>query len=808
MTDNSKINEVFIEEELKESYLSYAMSVIVGRALPDVRDGLKPVHRRILFAMNDLGITFNKAHKKSARIVGDVIGKYHPHGDSAVYEALVRLAQEFNMRYPLIDGQGNFGSIDGDSAAAMRYTEARIKKIASEIMKDIEKETVAFTPNFDESLQEPSVLPSRIPQLLINGSTGIAVGMATSIPPHNLTEIIDAALYLIDNLDISVEELVNLNLVKGPDFPTGATLIRESSIKDFYLTGQGSFKIKGVAEIEETYRKGRSAIIIKEIPYMVNKTTFIERIVELVKNGKIKDIVDISDESNKEGIRVVVEVKKGGDPNIVLNQLYKFTNLQNSFSGKCLALVNGVPKILNLKEYLENFIYFRKEIIINRTKYDLKKAEEKLHLLEGLKIALENIDDIVKLIKASKNVQEAKDSLMEKYSFSERQAQAILDMKLQKLTSLEMNKIKEDYDTTLGLIKDYKYILENDSKQFDIIKDELKEVRDSYGDERKTKIIEADGEFLTEDLIKDEDFVVMVTNNDYIKKVPLENYKSQNRGGKGNNVYVKDEDFVKDLFIANSKETILIFTDDGCVNWLKTYEVPNVSAQSKGRSIVNYIDLKGRKVMSVIAGGRDLSKGHLIFITRKGIIKKTMLENFSRPRAGGIKAINLDDGDRLVKVMHSDGDEDLLCSSNSGYSIRFKQDDLSVLGRTARGVKAMKLKDGEEVIGIELVYPGKALLTITKFGYGKRTLASDYPIIKRAGRGVIDIKTDSRNGDVVSLRSVSEDDEILIVTKLGKIIRTKVKSVRIISRNTRGVRLVRLDDDDEVISVEKIDTDE
>ena len=803
----TRIKEVFIEEELKESYLSYAMSVIIGRALPDVRDGLKPVHRRIIYAMHELGITFNKSFKKSARIVGEVIGKYNPHGDSAVYDALVRLAQDFNMRYPLIKGQGNFGSIDGDSPAAMRYTEAKMEKIASELLKDIEKETVEFKPNFDDTLKEPLVLPARIPQLLINGSNGIAVGMATNIPPHNINEVLDAAIYLINNPNISNEDLVNLNLIKGPDFPTGGYLIKDKNFKNFYLTGHGSFKIKGVAEVEEDIGKGKSAIIIKEIPYQVNKVNLIEKIVDLVKNGKIKDIADIRDESDRDGIRLVIEVKKGGDPNIVLNQLYKFTNLQTLFAAKNLAIVNGVPKILNLKDYLMNFILFRKEVIVKRTTFDLNKAKDRLHILEGLKIAIDNIDDVIKLIKRSKNATEAKEGLMNKYNLSEKQSQGILDMKLQKLTGLEMDKIREEYNETLKLIERLKQILESDIEQFKIIKEEFKEIKENYGDERKTKIIREDGDIDIEDLIKDEDFVVMITEKDYIKKVPLESYRSQKRGGKGSNVYVKDDDFIKNLFIANSKDYLLIFTDDGSVSWLKTYEVPTVSGQNKGRSVHNYIDLKNRKIMKVIGAG-ELNKGYLIFITRNGIIKKTELKNFSRPRAGGIKAIKLDEGDRLVNVLLSEGTEDIIVSSNVGYAIRFKQDDLSVLGRTARGVKAIKLREGEEVVGIELVKPGKVFLTVTERGYGKRTLASDYPTIRRGGRGVIDIKTGERNGNVVALKAVENGDEIMLATKEGKIIRTKVDDIRIISRNTKGVKIVDLSENDRVINVEKIDHNE
>ncbi len=802
--DFMRIKEVFIEDELKEAYLSYAMSVIIGRALPDVRDGLKPVHRRILYAMYELGLMPNKPHKKSARIVGEVIGKYHPHGDSAVYEALVRLAQDFSVRYPLIDGQGNFGSVDGDAAAAMRYTEARLTKIATEMLKDIEKETVDFVPNFDDTLKEPSVLPARIPQLIINGSSGIAVGMATNIPPHNLSEVIDSAIYLIDHPDTSSDELLSMGLIKGPDFPTGGLILYNDDLVKFYKTGQGVITIKGIAEVEENIGKGRSAVVIKEIPYLINKISLIEKIVELVKSGKIKDIVDIRDESDKRGIRVVIEVKRDGDPNVVLNQLYKFTNLKTTFPAKFLAIVDGVPKILSLRDYLINFISFRKEVIIRRTKFELKNAEEKLHILEGLKIAISHIDEVIKLIKSSKNVQEARKGLISTYELSEKQAQAILEMKLQKLTGLEMSKIIEEYENTRSLIIKLKYILDNESEQYRIIKEELIEIKEKYGDDRKSRIIDKEDNISIEDLIKDEDFVVMITDKDYIKKVPLVSYRSQKRGGKGTNAYIKESDFIKNLFIANSKDYLLIFTSDGSVHWIKTYEIPTVSGTSKGRPIVNYIDLKGHKIMSVIGAG-DLQSGYLIFITKKGFIKKTEMENFSRPRSGGIKAINLEEGDRLVNVVKSEGTEDIIVESDVGYAIRFSQKNLSTLGRTARGVKAIKLREGEFVIGMELVTPGKTLLTITEKGYGKRTLISDYPVINRGGRGVIDIKTDGRNGRVVSLKSVKDDDEVLIVTKAGKIIRIKVKDIRIIGRNTKGVKIVNLEGDDYVVNVEKIE---
>ena len=801
-----RTKEVFIESELKEAYLSYAMSVIVGRALPDVCDGLKPVHRRIIYAMQDLGNTFNKPHKKSARIVGEVIGKYHPHGDSSVYDAMVRLAQDWNMRYTLVDGQGNFGSIDGDNPAAMRYTEAKMSKITDKFLLDIEKETVEWRPNFDDSLKEPVVLPTRVPALLVNGSSGIAVGMATNIPPHNLREILDAAIDTIENPQQSVEELVRKNLVKGPDFPTGALMLNSPQIQEIYTNGEGAVTMKAICDIEET-NKGREIIVIHAIPYQLNKVNLINQMVENVKVGRIKDITDIRDESNKKGIRVVIEIKKDSDPNIILNQLYKFTNLQMNFNARLLAIVKGVPTILNLKSYLMNFINFRKEIVIRRTKFELKKSQERLHILEGLTIALDNIDDVIILIKSSRSGVEAKEGLMGRYSLSEIQSQAILDMRLQKLTGLETDKIRLEHKEIQELIKRLNFILDNDSEQYKIIKSEFGEIKEQFGDERKTKIVADDGIMSIEDLIKDEDFVVMVTQNDYIKKVPLEEYRSQKRGGKGVNANFRGEDTIKNLFVSNSKDNILIFTNDGNINWMKAYEVPTVKTTMKGRPIVNYIDLRGKKITNII-NVSNLLEGYLIFLTKKGIIKKTEMKNFCRPRAGGIKAINLDEGDTVLSVIYTkDVSQDLIIQSNVGMAIRFRQNDLSILGRTARGVKSMNLRNNEEVVGIELAQAGKTLLTVTRKGFGKRTLLSEYPTIKRAGRGVIDIKTDKRNGEVVRMNAVGEDDEILLITK-KKIVRTPISDFRIIGRNTKGVKVVNLEDDDEILSVEKITSED
>jgi len=807
--DNQELRtrEVFIENELKDAYLSYAMAVIIGRALPDVRDGLKPVHRRIIYAMKDLGNFSNKGHKKSARIVGEVIGKYHPHGDTAVYDAMVRLAQTWSLRYPLVDGQGNFGSIDGDNPAAMRYTEVKMTKLTERFLQDIDKKTVDFRLNFDDSLEEPTVLPTLVPNLLINGSSGIAVGMATNIPPHNLREVVEATIDVIDNPNQSVEELVRKNIVKAPDFPTAALGVLSGRVSDIYLKGEGAITMKAVCSIEEI-RKNKEAIIIEEIPYQVNKTNLINQIVELAKSGKIKDISDIRDESNRNGIRVVIELKRDVDPNIILNQLYQYSSLKLNFNARMLAIVAGVPTILNLKQYLDNFISFRKEIIVKRTKFDLKKSEDRLHILEGLKIALENIDAIIKLIKGSKSSTEAKVSLKENYSLSELQAQSILEMKLQKLTGLEIEKLMKEYDEILLFIKKLQNILDKNSEQYKIIKHELKEIVDKYGDDRRTKLIVDEGSTNIEDLIQDEYFAVIITKNDYIKKVPLDAYKSQHRGGKGVKLNIKDEDIIKNLFVANSKDNVLIFTSDGNINWMKTYEVPTGTTQGRGRPIVNYIDLKGKKITNVI-NVTNLNEGYLMFLTKKGIIKKTEMKNFAKPRAGGIKAIGLSEGDTVLSVIYTKtAKEDIICESNVGLAIRFKQDDLSVLGRTAKGVKAQNLRGTEEVVGIELAIAGKTMFTISEGGFGKRTLLSEYPTIKRAGRGVIDIKTDDRNGKVVAMKAVSEDDELLLVTKKGKIIRTPVSDVRIIGRNTKGVKIVNLGDDDRVESVERIVNEE
>ena len=801
--NNLKIREVFVEEEMKDSYLSYAMSVIVGRALPNVYDGLKPVHRRIIYAMYKEGLLSNKKHSKCAGVVGEVLKKYHPHGDNSVYDALTRLAQDWNMRYTLIDGQGNFGSIEGDSPAAYRYTESRLTKVSERFLQDIEKEVVNFNPNFDGTHTEPQVLPSLIPNLLVNGSSGIAVGMATSIPPHNLGEVIDCVIKVIDEPEITTDDLVNLNLVKGPDFPTKANLVNREDLKKFYLSGEGSFTIKAVCSFEDI-TKSKQAIIIEEIPYQINFENLINQMIELVKSGKIKDITDIRNETNKKGIRIVIELKSGIDPNIILNQLYKHTSLQTNFSARMLSIVDGVPKILNLLEYSKHFISFRKGIIISRTKFDLKKNEERLHILEGLKLALENIDNIISIIKKSQSGLEAKEKLISEYKFSQIQAQSILDMRLQKLTGLEIQKLVDEYNEVIKTIEKLKSILESDIKQYKIIKDELSQIKENFSDVRKTKLVNDTADINIEDLIKDEMFAIMTTRQDYIKKVSLDQYRTQKRGGKGINAHLKSDEIITNLFVCNSKDNLLIFTNDGNINWLKVYEIPEINISNKGRAIVNYIDLGGKKITNII-NVSNLNKGYLIFLTKKGIIKKTQMSNFSKPRNGGIKAINLDEGDTVLSVKYVDDDnQDIICQSNVGLAIRFKQSDLGILGRSAKGVKAMNLREDEEVVGIELTKENTTLLSICENGFGKRTIISEYPTIKRAGRGVIDIKCDERNGSVIGMRAVCDDDEILVVTKLGKVIRVSIIDIRIISRNTKGVKIVNLEADDKVERFELI----
>ncbi|RMF95321.1 MAG: DNA gyrase subunit A [Candidatus Schekmanbacteria bacterium] len=801
---SSNLIPVNIEDEMKNSYIDYAMSVIVGRALPDVRDGLKPVHRRVLYAMDELGLAYNKPYKKSARVVGEVLGKYHPHGDAAVYDTMIRMVQDFSLRYPLIDGQGNFGSIDGDSAAAMRYTEVRMAKIAHEMLTDIDKETVDFVPNFDETLVEPVVLPSRIPNLLINGSSGIAVGMATNIPPHNLGEIIDATVHLVNNPNATIEELAKF--VPGPDFPTGAYICGKKGIRDAYRTGRGKLILRGRVTIEEQ-KSGRQNIVITELPYQVNKAKLIESIASLVRDKRIEGISDLRDESDREGMRIFIELKKDAMPEVILNNLYKHTQLQQSFGVILLAMVNGEPKVLNLKEALTCFVEFRKEIVIKRTRYDLRKAEEKAHILEGLKTAVENIDEVVALIKKAKNPADAKEKLMKRFPLSEIQAKEILAMQLQRLTGLERDKIISDYKETLKIIAEYKAILSSEQKVRDIVCKELLEVKEEYADERRTEIIADTTEIDIEDLIKQEDMAVTISHNGYIKRNALSIFQSQRRGGKGKTgMTTRNEDFVEHLFIANTHDYILFFSNKGKVYWIKVHEIPELGRTAKGRAIVNLLNLSAEEKICAYVPVSEFDSDHYVtMVTSKGIIKKTTLDAFSHPRAGGIIAVNLDKGDELVSAVVTDGTQDILLAMRNGNSIRFHESDVRAMGRTARGVKAVSISKDDEVIGMEIVSNGNySILTVTENGYGKRTELSEYRVQSRGGKGIITIKTTERNGKVVGIKQVKDSDNIMLVASDGKIIRLKVADIKVIGRNTQGVKLIDVDEGAKVVAVAKI----
>jgi DNA gyrase subunit A len=788
-----EIKQRLLETELKESYIDYAMSVIVGRALPDVRDGLKPVHRRILYAMYKMGLLHNKPFKKCARVVGEVLGKYHPHGDSAVYESLVRMAQSFSLRYPLIRGQGNFGSIDGDPPAAMRYTESKLSSLAEELLADIDKETVDFVPNFDDSLEEPVVLPSKIPNLLINGSYGIAVGMATNIPPHNLNEIVDATLNVIDNPDIEILDL--MEFVKGPDFPTGGIILGNTGIRSALMTGKGHLKIRGVCEIEE------KKIIISEIPYQVNKTTLIEAIANLVRSKRIEEISDIRDESDRVGMRVVIELKRNANAELVLNQLYKFTQLQVSMGINCLALVKGEPKILNLKELIENFLIHRVEVITKKTKFELDKAEKRAHILEGLKIALENIDPIIKTIKLSKDVTIAKSSLITDFELTDIQAQAILDMKLQKITSLETNKLREEYGGLTKLIIELKDILSKKSRIFQIIKDELAEIKKKYGNKRLTNIEDFEEEIEDEDLIKKEKVVITLTSDGYLNRLPVETYREQRRGGKGIKAMgTKEEDFVRDIFVSSTHDYLLCFTNKGKIYWLKTYKIPSSSRYSKGSNVVNLLGLQKDENINAIIPIKEFSEDKfLIMATQSGLVKKTSLKLYSKPRKTGIIGIKLRENDKLISVKLTDGTEELLMASSNGMAVRFNESQVRASGRSSLGVRGIRLAKGDKVVDMEIAKGD--CLSISENGYGKRTSINNYRLIKRGGKGVINIKTSDRNGKVIGVKCVSEDRDVMFITKNGILIRTGISNISKIGRNTQGVRLMKLNSGDSVKAI-------
>jgi len=806
VTTPSQIIPINIEDEMKESYLSYSMSVIIGRALPDVRDGLKPVHRRILFGMDEVGNQWNRPYKKSARIVGDVMGKYHPHGDAAIYDTLVRMAQDFSMRYTLVDGQGNFGSIDGDPPAAMRYTEVRLDRIATEMLDDLEKETVDFVPNYDGGEHEPVVLPSKIPNLLLNGSSGIAVGMSTNIPPHNLTELINAVVAQAGNPEITIDEL--MKHLPGPDFPTGGFITGKNPIREAYETGRGIIKLRAKAKIEKQKKGDREVIIVNEIPYQVNKSRLIERIADLVKDDKIKGISDIRDESDRDGIRIVIDVKRGEIAEVVLNQLYKHTPMDTSFGIIMLALVRNQPRVLSLKEVINHFLEHRKEVVTRRTQYELAKAEARLHILEGLKIALDHLDEVIALIRKSDSPQVAKDGLMQKLGLSDIQAQAILDMRLQRLTALERDKILDERKELMATVKRLKEILDNESLILGIVTDELGEIKDRYGDERKTEILDSSEEISIEDLIADEDMVVTITHDGYIKTTSLSIYRSQRRGGKGRTgMTTKELDFVESLFIASQHNYVLFFSNFGKCYWLKVHEIPEAGPTARGKALVNLLNLdEGEKVAAVLPVIEFNDDQSIIMATKEGVVKKTKLSAYSKPRVGGIIALTIRDDDELIEAKLTSGSDEILISSHFGQAIRFKEEDVRDMGRTATGVRGIKLDKGDEVVSLEVIQnPEAQILTVTEKGYGKRTLVSEYRITGRGGKGVITIKTTGKNGRVVGTFQVTNDTEVMMITTHGgKVIRMNASEISIFGRGTQGVRLIGLAEDEQVAAVAKV----
>ena len=795
---------VNIEDEMKKSYMDYAMSVIIGRALPDVRDGLKPVHRRILFAMNELNNDWDKPYKKSARIVGDVIGKYHPHGDVAVYDSIVRMAQDFSLRYPLIDGQGNFGSVDGDPPAAMRYTEIRMAKLTSDLLADIDKETIDFVPNYDESLVEPVVLPSKFPNLIVNGSSGIAVGMATNIPPHNLVETINALIAVMENPDVTVKEL--MTHIPGPDFPTGAFIHGKEGIRQAYETGRGVIQLRARAIIERDRKGERESIVITELPYQTNKAKLIEKIAELVQNKEIEGISTIRDESDREGMRVVIELKRNEVAEIILNQLYKHTQMQTSFGIILLAIHQNQPKLLPLREMLQLFIHHRQEVVIRRTRFELKKAEARAHILEGLKKALDQIDAVIATIRASKTPKEAKEHLIDRFSFSEEQAQAILEMRLQRLTNLEQRKIIEEYEELIKLINKLKAILSSEQLILNVIKEELLFIRDTYGDPRQTEIVDVAPEIRIEDLIAEEDMVVTITHTGYIKRSSISLYRSQHRGGKGKTgINVKEEDFVVDLFIASTHDYILFFTDAGKIHWLKVHELPHAGRLTRGKAIVNLLNLSPQEKVTAILPLKEFSKGKFItFMTKRGVIKRTVLEAYSNPRTGGIIAINLDEGDELISTKLTDGKLHVFIGTKMGKAIHFPEDQIRGIGRTARGIKGIRLSKDDEVVGMEAVLPHTSILTVTENGYGKRSLASEYRIQNRGGTGIFTVKRTPKTGNVVAIKTIVDEDELMLVSNKGKIIRLRAADIPVQGRSTQGVKLIDLEEGERVVAVARL----
>ncbi len=802
LLEDTRLEQTEIYSEMKKSYIDYAMSVIVGRALPDVRDGLKPVHRRILYGMGHLGVTPDKPHKKSARIVGEVMGKYHPHGDSSIYDAMVRLAQDFSTRYMLVDGHGNFGSVDGDSAAAMRYTEARMTPFALEMLRDIDKETVDFRDNFDGEEKEPVVLPSRFPNLLVNGSNGIAVGMATSIPPHNLKEVIDATIRVIDEPDCDIEELIKI--VKGPDFPTGAQILGKAGMKEAYRTGTGKVKVRSCCEIEETDR-GKSQIVITEIPYMVNKARLIEKMADLVKEKKVEGVSAIRDESNREGIRIVVELKRDANPQITLNRFYKHTQLQDSFSMIMLALVDGKPEVLTLKRFLEEYVKFQKEVVTRRTKFDLAKAEARAHILEGLRIALDNIDAVIKTIRESYS--NAKENLMENFGLSDIQAQAILDMRLARLQGLEREKIENEYNELMKKIAYYKSLLADEVLLMGVIKDELTEIRDKYGDERRTQIVRDEGEFDEEDLVEEENVTITFTHLGYIKRVPADTYKAQKRGGKGiTGVTTRDNDFVKDLVMTSTHDNLMFFTNTGKAHKIKAYEIPEATRTARGTPAINFLNLLQRERITAVIPVKEFSEDkYLIAITKNGLIKKTALNEFDTKRTTGLIAINLKDEDELIAIKQSTGSNNIIIVTKKGKCISFSEKDVRPMGRIASGVRAIKLDKDDEVVSMELVEPEQQLMVVTENGFGKRTPVEEYKIQVRGGKGLLtyDKAKFSKTGALIGAMVVDENDEILMINSDGIIIRIRASEVSILGRATQGVKIMKVDEGSKIVAIAK-----
>ena len=802
-----KVVPVALEEEMKSSYIDYAMSVIVSRALPDVRDGLKPVHRRVLYGMQELGLAYNRSYKKSARIVGEVLGKYHPHGDSAVYDTMVRMVQEFSLRYPLVDGQGNFGSVDGDSPAAIRYTEARLARISEEMLRDLDKNTVNFAPNFDDTLQEPTVLPSYLPNLLVNGSSGIAVGMATNIPPHNLTEVIDGLVALIDNPSLTNEEL--MQHVTAPDFPTGGIIFGFEGVRDAYTTGRGRVVIRAKANVE-TLKNDRENIIVTELPYQVNKANLIEKIADLVRAGKLTDISNIRDESDRDGLRVVIETKRDAQPAVILNQLFKHTQMQVTFGVIMLALVNGTPKVLTLNQMMQHFIDHRMDVLVRRTKYELEAAERRAHILEGYIIALDNIDEVIETIKKSKDVQTARENLMRKFKLSEIQAKAILDMRLQRLTGLERKKIEDEYKETLQIIERLRGILDSESRRFTIIKEELIALKERYGDARRTEVIKNYKEFSIEDIIAEEDVVVTISHRGFIKRIPVSGYRRQGRGGKGvTGAGTKEEDFIEHMFISSTHNYLMFFTDKGKCYWLKVHEIPEAGRAARGRSIQNLIEKEKDEYITAFVSVKEFSDNkYLAMVTEQGTIKKTALSAYSNVRRGGINAINLTKGDRLIEVKMTDGTNDIIIGTRGGLAIRFHENEVRDMGRTATGVRGIRLGKDDSVVGFIVVSRSSTLLVVTDKGFGKRSAIADYRLTKRGGKGIKTIKAGDKNGKLIAMKEVSDKDELVIITESGMVLRQSVKALRVMGRNTQGVRLIRLNEGDSIADIARIVTEE